>query len=33
MGAKAALKDDNVIPFTPPIEEEFLEEDCEACKL
>jgi len=33
MGAKAALKDDNVIPFTPPIDEEFLEEDCEACKL
>ena len=33
MGAKAALKDDNVIPFTPPIEEETLEENCEACIL
>jgi ribonucleoside-diphosphate reductase alpha chain len=33
MGAKEALKDNNIIPFTPPIEEEFLEEDCEACKL
>jgi ribonucleoside-diphosphate reductase alpha chain len=33
MGAKAALKDDNIITFMPPIEEEFAEEDCEGCKL
>ena len=31
MGAKAALKEENIIQFTPPIEEE--ESDCLSCKL
>ena len=33
MGAKAVLKDDNITSFTPLIESELIEEDCEACKL
>jgi ribonucleoside-diphosphate reductase alpha chain len=31
VGAKHVLKEDNVIPFTPPVEYE--EESCESCKL
>jgi hypothetical protein len=30
-GSKHALKEENVIQFTPPIE--LIEEDCESCKL
>ena len=33
MGAKAALKDDNVIPFVANVEQEMLEEECEGCVL
>jgi ribonucleoside-diphosphate reductase alpha chain len=33
MGAKAALKDDNVIPFVANIEQEEMEEHCESCVL
>jgi ribonucleoside-diphosphate reductase alpha chain len=33
MGAKAALKDDNVIPFVANIDQEEIEEHCESCVL
>jgi ribonucleoside-diphosphate reductase alpha chain len=33
VGAKAQLKEENVIQFTPPVEMDLDDADCEACKL